>query len=352
MKNFKVALITTVFVLSFISLFTCYDCIAKGVTSGLYLCADVIIPSLFPLMCITMCFANSGVIGVIANHTKNISKFLFKSNGYFLPIFILSLVCGYPVGACLSNQIYKNGKITIYERNKIALVSCSAGVGFLVLAVGVGILGSFDIGLILLITHISASILVAIIVSRFYKYENINFSYKNNVFISDALVKGVGSASSSIISICAYTVLFSAVVNVVSKYLRFSKIYKPVISVLEVTNAVYALADNGESLPVIAAVIGFGGLSVIFQISSALENQRPEILKIILVRTLHSSLSYFICNIVLKFFKIPKLVFKSNTTIMVTNYKSLAFSISLFVLAVVFFSYVYKRNEKQKISYF
>ena len=352
MKKFKIVLIITVFVFSFLSLFTCYDCIAKGVTSGLYLCADVVIPALFPVLCITSCFANSGVIGIIANYSEKISKSLFKSCGYFLPIFLLSLVSGYPVGASLSNQIYKNGKITIYERNKIALVSCSGGPGFLLLAVGVGIFGSFDIGLVLLITHITTSILVGIIISRFYKCPNENFSYKNNIFIGDALVKGVGSACSCIISICAYTVLFSAVVNVVSKYLRFSFLYKPIVSVLEVTNAVYALADNEVSLPIIAAVVGFGGFSVIFQISSALENLRPPILKIIIVRLFHSALSYFICNIVMNFFELSKPVFKSNTTIMVSNYKNVTFSLSLFALAIVFFSFFYKRKEKTKVSYF
>lgn len=352
MKKFKLILIIIVFIFSFISLFTCYDCIAKGVTSGLYLCVDVVIPALFPVLCVTSCFANSGVIGVIAKYSEKISKILFKSNGYFLPIFLLSLVSGYPVGASLSNQIYKNGKITIYERNKIALVSCSGGPGFLLLAVGVGIFGSYNIGLILLITHITTSILVGIIVSRFYKCSNKSFSYHNNIFIGDALVKGVGSACNCIISICAYTVLFSAVVNVVSKYLRFSFLYKPIVSVLEVTNAVYALADSDVALPIVSAVVGFGGLSVIFQISSALENYRPPIFKIILVRVFHSALSYFICNIVMNFFEVSKPVFKSNSTIMVANYKNTAFSCLLLILAIVFFAFFYKRKEKTKISYF
>lgn len=352
MKKIKIFMIIAMFLLSFLSLFTCYDCVAKGVTSGLYLCVDVVIPSLFPVLCVTSCFANSGVISSIAFHTKKISKLIFKCNGYCLPVFLLSLVSGYPVGASISNQLFKNGSITINQRNKIALISCSGGPGFIVLAVGVGILGSYKVGVLLLTTHILSSISVALIVSRFFKKDSEKIIYTNNIYFGDALVKGVGAACNCIISICAYTVLFSAVINVISKYFRFSFFYKPLVSVLEVTNAVYTLSDGGVSLGIISSVIGFGGLSVIFQISSALENNRPPLIKIIGVRGLHALISYVLCNIIMKFFNFYQPVFKSNETFAVVSYKNFAFSFALLLLAIVFFSYFYKRYEKRNISYF
>lgn len=352
MKKFKIILVLSVFILSLISLFVCYDCVAKGVTSGLILCSDVVIPSLFPILCITSSFANSGVITFFSKYFEKISKKLFNLSGYFVPVFLLSLVSGYPVGAALSNTLYNNGKISLSERNNIASVSCSAGPGFILLAVGVSLLKSYEAGVILLIVHITASIAVAFIVSRFFKYDCFASKNNSNICIGDALVKGIGSAAGSIISICAYTVLFSAVVNVISKYLRFSVFYLPLVSVLEVTNAVYALSNAKVPLAFISAAVGFGGFSVIFQISSVLGNNRPPISEIITIRLLHSFLSFVFCSILIEFYDYSLPVVKTSETFFIPSSKNFLFSFSLILLAIVFFSFYYRRYEKRNICNF
>ncbi len=351
MKKFKVILILIVFVLSFISLFTCYDCVAKGVTSGLYLCSDVVIPSLFPVLCITSCFANSGVINIFACRLEKISKKLFNVSGYFIPVFLLSLVSGYPVGASLSQTLYKNGRISLHERNNIACVSCSAGPGFILLATGVALLHSYECGIVLLVCHLLASVTVVVIISRFFRYTYFFESKKNNICLGDALVMGVSSATSSILSICAYTVIFSAVVNVLSGFLKNTVFYLPIVSLLEVTNAVYALSNESVPLPVIAAVLGFGGFSVIFQISSVLGNDRPPISNIIVIRLLHSVVSFIFCSIVLNFFDITVPV--SNAVLTAEKYSSgnFLFSFSLILLLVVFLGFFSKLIKREKFEF-
>ena len=89
MKRFKTLIILSVFIFFFFSLFTCYDCVAKGITSGLYLCADVVIPSLFPTLCLTSFLSYSGVINVFAKRLERITKRLFNMSGYFFSFFIL-----------------------------------------------------------------------------------------------------------------------------------------------------------------------------------------------------------------------------------------------------------------------
>ena len=114
----------------------------------------------------------------------------------------------------------------------------------MLLAVGIGILNSYDSGVVLLISHILSTLTVMLIVTRFFKASYHNEINENNIAISDAFVGGVQSACNSTISICAYTIIFSAVVNVISKYLRNTFVYLPLISLLEVTNAVYALSGE------------------------------------------------------------------------------------------------------------
>ena len=351
MKKIKILLILTFFCLAFISLFTCYDCVAKGVTSGLYLCVNVVIPALFPFLCLTSCFAFSGVINVFANRLERISKKFFNASGYFIPVFLISLVSGYPVGASNAQTLYKCGRISIQERNNIALVSCSAGPGFVLIATGVAILGSYECGVVLLACHLLASITVAVVVSRFFKYTYFFKPTKNKIQIGDALVLGIASSTSSIISICAYTVIFSAVVNVLSGFLHNSVIFLPVVALLEVTNAVNALNHAGASLPLISATIGFGGFSVIFQISSVLKNDRPPIFNIILIRLFHAVLSALFCMLALEFFDITIPVYKGVLTAKKHFNDDFLFSFSLLGLLVVFLSFFNKLIKREKFNF-
>lgn len=352
MRKFKITMVIVIFLSAFVSVFVCYNCVAKGVTKGLYLCADVIIPTLFPTLCITSFLTESGIITAFAGRLENISKRLFNLSGYFIPVFLLSMVSGYPVGAAMSSSLYNSGFISIDERNKIAVVSCFAGPSFVLLAVGVGMLGSKDIGIVLLISHLLAGISSAVIITRFFKYTPLSLKYcKTKIIIGDSIVNGVAAACSSVISICAYTVLFSAVVNVISLGLRGTAFYLPAVSMLEVTNAVYALSNESVPLCVISAAVGFGGFSVIFQLSSVLGDDRPPISEFIVARLINAGLSFVYCNIILVFFDITVPVVKTEQTYASISSKNMLFSLSLVLLLVVFLCSIRKKENKSVFKY-
>ena len=345
MKRFKIMFVSVVFALIFISLFVCYNCVAKGVTSGLYICSNIVIPSLFPLICLTSAFINTGVIASFSKYSNSFCKKIFNMSGYFLPLFLISLISSYPIGAILSNMLYENKKISIYERDNIALVSCSAGPSFVILAVGVNMLKSFECGVLLYCCHLLSSITVGLIVSRFFKYNNLFKPSCEKILIGDAVVKGVENGAKSIISICAYTVLFSAIINVFSSYIRFTPLFLPLVSTLEVTNACVVLSLEKVSLSVICAVLGFGGFSIIFQVSSSLKHNPPPMSKFVLVRLFHACLSYIYCEIALKFVRISIPVISDITPVLKTSSSNILFSLSLIFLLVVFLSFLNKSIE-------
>ena len=348
MKKFKIAIVLIAFVFAFVLLFVCYDCVAKGVTSGLYLCSNVIIPTLFPLLCLNSFFINTGVVEFFQKHFNKFCKRFFNLSGYFLPIFLISLISSYPVGAFLSNTLYENKKISLLERNNIALISCSAGPSFVVLAVGVNILKSFECGVLLLVCHILSSLTVAVLISRRFEFSGSFCASQQKISVSDALVKGVAAGSNSIISICAYTILFSAIINILSTFLRFTPMFLPLVCTLEVTNACVVLGFEKASLSVICAVLGFGGFSIIFQVSSMLKNNRPPLLRLILVRIFHAAVSFLYCEIGLKFFKITIPVLKSTTPIAGVSNNNILFPLSLILLAIVFLNFL-NNSIKQEI---
>lgn len=341
-KIIKLSVVSAVFLICLGRIFTCYNCVLKGVTSGLYLCANVVIPSFFPMLCLTGFLSESAVLETVAKRIDKFSAKYFNLSGYFLPIFILSIISGYPVGAATANTLFENKKITGNERNKISLISCSAGPAFIVLAVGVNMYNSYKIGVILLISNTFSTVLTALIVTRFYKVCDTPALYgSKNPIISDCIVLSVKNATSSIISISAFTVIFSAIITVLSSS-ENPFVFYTAVSLLEVTNASLTLVQNGFSLEFISAVIGFGGLSVIFQISAILKTERPPITKMIAVRFLNGGISYSICKTVSRFFKVTAPTVKGCNTYFKITDGNIPFSISLILLAVVFLLFLQK----------
>lgn len=347
-KRIKTVFIIIVFSICLLGIFICYNCVLKGVSKGLLLCVNVVIPSLFPMLCLTNFLSSSGALELFAKKLNGFSKKILKLSGYFIPVFILSLISGYPVGAAAANNLFENNKILVDERNKIALISCSAGPAFILLAVGVNMYNSYKIGLVLLFSNMIACILTALTVTRFYKPSEDNSLFGGKLpYISECIVFSVKEATSSIISISAFTVVFSAIINVISQY-RNSLIYIISISLLEVTNAVFSLSADGFSLPFVCSVIGFGGLSVIFQISAVLKFNRPPITKMISVRLLNGVLSYLVCKTACLIFNITVPVVKSCNTYLKITDGNISFSVALIFLCIIFLFFLQKPDIKLK----
>ena len=348
-KRVKITLVFLVFLIGFLTVFSCYNCVLKGVSSGIRLCGSVIIPSLFPVLCLTSFLTFSGVLEAFSIRLDSISQKCFHLSGYFIPIFLISMVSGYPVGAAVANSVFENNRISVKELNKIALVSCSAGPGFVLLAVGVNIFNSFEIGEILFFSNLIACVFTAFFVTRFYKKtkEKARFCC-SSIVISDIVVFSVSSATSAIISICAFTIIFSAIVNVLTLFCKNKVAFLASVGILEVTNGVFEAANAKVALPFVCAIIGFGGLSVIFQISALLKCNRPPIIKIIATRAFCAILSFVFCLLGCKIFNVSTPVVKQLNVALKTTSQNYCFSVALILLVVVFLNFLQKTSAKLK----
>ena len=348
-KRVKITLVFIIFLICLMTIFACHDCVLKGISSGLYLCGSVIIPSLFPMLCLTSFLALSGILEVFSCKLDRFSRKFFHLSGYYIPIFIISMISGYPVGASIANSVFEKGGISVSERNRIASVSCSSGPAFILLAVGVNMFNSYKIGEILLFSNLLACIFTALIATKFFKRSNEKAIFTaHSPALSDCAVFAVSNATSSIISISAFTIIFSAIVNVLTLLCKNKIALLSAVSILEVTNGVFELANEKVALPFVCAVIGFGGISVIFQISAVLKNDRPPILKIIAVRFLCAVLSFIFCFIACKVFKITTPVLTSFNVYLKTTSQNYYFSVALIFLSVVFLFFLQKQRIKSK----
>ena len=296
--------------------------LSAGIRSGVSVCGDVVIPSLFPFMILAEFIALSGATDTLSRPLSPFTKFIFGlPKAAAAPIF-LSFISGYPVGASLAKRLYDSGEISRSDAEKMLTFTVNSSPAMLIFAVGVGMLGSKKYGYLILFVHILASVLNGVLFSRII----LNFSEKRRVKadgestkkariieigiqkgesagsqkraetaglqhynLADAFVTATADASISMLKICGCVILFAGIVA----SLKSAKI---LALFLEVT--VGCKVAVGYGLRAVSAVVGFAGISVIMQVMTVSKGLiRPQIL--ILSRLTHAAISYGLCEVAL-----------------------------------------------------
>jgi sporulation integral membrane protein YlbJ len=83
----------------------------------------------------------------------------------------LGISSGYPVGAKISNELYESDECTKIEAERLLAFTNTSGPLFIISAVGNGMFGNQQIGILLLVTHFLASLAVGILFRK-YKYKD------------------------------------------------------------------------------------------------------------------------------------------------------------------------------------
>ena len=140
--------------------------LSAGIRSGVSVCGDVVIPSLFPFFLLAEFIALSGATDTLSKPLSPFTKFIFGlPKAAAAPIF-LSFISGYPVGASLAKRLYDSGKISHRDAEKMLTFTVNSSPAMLIFAVGIGMLGSKEYGYLLLFVHILASVLNGVLFSR------------------------------------------------------------------------------------------------------------------------------------------------------------------------------------------
>ncbi len=346
-KNIFKKFLVLILLFSTIVLISFSNICKSGVQRGMLICANVIIPSLFPFLVCILCLINMN----INLKNKFISKLIFFCFGQNFELFLLmlfSMVGGYPVGCKLINRLYAQEKLSKKCANIMQMYCINAGPAFIITAIGNGVLGNKAFGIILFFSHIFASIIIAICMSKsmkkFCKCNNV-VTPKNTNF-ADMFVKSTADAAQSIITICIYIILFSVINSYLIYFLNDIPILKYIFYFTEVTTSI----TKTKNIYLISFLLGFSGFSIWCQIFSLSKNAKIDLKLFILGRILHGGISCIITYLILKIFKITNAVY-SNSIIKHTQifYSNVAVSFSLLVMLIVLLIYIYSKNSCRNI---
>lgn len=212
---------------------------------------------------------------------------LFNVPGVGAFALSMGITSGYPVGAKVASDLYKDKLCTKEEAERLIAFTNSSGPLFIIGAIGIGMFENQKIGLLLLLTHFLASLTVGLLF-KFYKYHKTSniipqkVSNSNTINISkigSIMAEAINKSISTLLLICGYIVFF-AVLNEVISLTLFKNISNPLIigilnGILEITSGIKKLSiidtlELNTLLPLVAFILGFGGFSVHMQVASIL----------------------------------------------------------------------------------
>lgn len=319
----------------------------EGIKSGISLLLNTIIPSLFPFMVISSYIASSNSFAFLAGVFKKITAFLFRANpDGFIP-FLLGLLGGYPIGAKTTADLYKANRLTQNEAERLMYFTVNSGPAFTVTAVGIGMLNNYRAGLILYASNILTSLSIGFLCRFLNNKEvlqkrNITLTTKENAFI-----KSVSSGADAIINISAWVLIFSCVSSIVSNMginENFSLFFN---CITEVTNGC-KISSKTQNLPVISAILGFGGFSVICQVAPYLKECNVKMKNFVASRLLNSALSAFFTAKLNEFFPCAEeasVIYATESRILSVSYTIPA----TFILIIMCLFFVLQVDNRKKV---
>lgn len=241
----------------------------KGIEKGVEFCLGVLVPSLFFFMIVAAYLVQSGVAEIICRPLGRVSKALFRLPAQSMAVILLAMVGGYPVGASCAEMMMKEGRLSPSEAAKTAYIAVAAGPGFLVNYIGEALLNNPQAGYILLTAQVIAVILTGIIVGHTVKSEPLPYARKRTGIKGNLLVSAVQSASRAAFAMCAMVVVFCALSEVIDTLIKNQEVCDIASAIIEITNGCSRTCGK-LPLYLTAFFVGFGGLSVHFQIYATL----------------------------------------------------------------------------------
>lgn len=314
-----------------------------GVLCGIAFCITVLVPSLFVFMVIASYISNSKVCDIVSKVLSVPTQKILRLPAVCSTAILMSVLGGYPVGARCVSALYENGSISESQAQKLSVIVVCSGPGFVINYIGNALLSNRQSGVILLVSQLIAFVLTALIGGRCIKTKTdytIASMHNRNTSIVDAVYNGCKAT----FNMCAMVVIFSAIIAVCENlFVNSHMLCDVVVSTLEVTTACNKLCHR-YPLYIISFIVGFGGLSVHFQVFSALKGIKINKALFFLYRIIQGIFAGVATYILLILFPLSSEVFSSVDKVQPNFATSLIGTLALMLTAVCFINSI--NNEK------
>ena len=273
---------------------------------ALFLCADMIIPSLFPFFICSSILVYSGFCQSMSKLFAPVMKPLFNINPNGSSAFVLGIISGYPLGAVTACDLYEAGYISKSETERLLAFCNNSGPLFILGSVGIGLYMGLNIGIMLYAAHIIGAVLVGLCMRSYSKDKHSAPEYKlenNHMSFAQILSASTSKAANSMIMVCSTIIFFSVASRLILDIIPF-QFPAFIYGLFEFSSGNVFVASSGLALPlklISASVItGFAGLSVHMQVIAVTAKHMLSVKPYIYGKILHGLFSGSIMYIIIK----------------------------------------------------
>lgn len=245
---------------------------------GLYLFANSVLPSIFPFYFCSLLLTFMGAVKGISALFQKPFRLLYntpKESGY---IFLLSVLCGYPVGASTCCELYLQDSLSQSDVKSISAFASTSGPVFILGTVGGTIFNDARVGVIILVSHIIASLINGLIFRKKHceDYKVVLPTIDTDNVLSNTIAK----STTSMLYVGGYIVICGMIIdtmrlvgldNLIISLLGESTgntIVSILYGLIEMTRGTIECAKSGNlqlATTLSTAIITFGGLSINLQ---------------------------------------------------------------------------------------
>lgn len=336
-----------IFIISFL-LLAYPDRASEGIRYGIRLCLEKLIPALFPFMILSSFLIRSRVYKALALPFGKLTSKLFRLPDKAIPVILMSLIGGYPIGAIMTKALYEKNEITYDDAKQLMAFSSNPSISFCIGFIGSTLYKSIGAGLLVYLSSVIPSLFIGILYGRLKKavpLTALNKHEETKVSLSSAFTEAISESTAAITAICVTVTVFSCILELTEAFTSNTYILSVASFFLEVTNFT---EKNFRLLSVyiISASASFGGFCTHFQILPYLLKMKISYKHFVFYRLISTVASYFISTALFSLF--PEAVSASSVNQSKAMPSKAGISVS-FILLIMSAIIILTDNALQKI---
>lgn len=188
----------------------------SSVKDGVILFWAAVLPALFPFFFFTRMLTGLGFPETVGKFFEKPVKFFFHTPPISAYIFFMSVLSGYPIGAKLISEFYKNGVINTEESKKIITFSSTSAPLFVIGTLGVFMLDNVSYGVIILFSHYLSAIITGLVFCNVRRLKATKSDVKPRVkpLPDNVIGDSINDSVLSVLSVGGLIAIFSLVIDV------------------------------------------------------------------------------------------------------------------------------------------
>ena len=242
----------------------------EGAESGLLLWFQVVFPTLFPFMLVSGLMLSGGGLVVISRIFGRLFSTLFATSPKGSFAVIAGFLCGYPMGAKVSADLVRSGRISRDEGAYLLSFCNNTSPIFIMNFIVWKTFDREELMIPTLLILIGVPAFLSLFFRRFYlkgrkKFPDLSDKKKNNVKLLnfEMLDSCLADSFESIVKVGLYIIFFSILIALPGKLSAGHPLLAGILPALEMTNGILmihkAAPDLTVSYPLILGLTSFGG---------------------------------------------------------------------------------------------